>query len=164
MTSTKSKRHDPYAAFRHANYRYYIIGWFFAMLGTRAQSVAIGWEIYERTNEPLALGFVGLIQAAPAMLLVIPAGYLADRFSRRKLVIYSLAGMTVTSVALALLSATTGPVNLMYLLLLLDATAVTLGRPARVALVPRLVPSQDFSNAVTWNISLRRCIKRSEKE
>jgi MFS family permease len=154
IPAPEPERHDPYAAFAYPNYRYYIIGWFFAMLGTRIQSVAIGWEMYQRTGEALSLGFVGLAQALPAMILVIPAGYLADRFSRRWLVIYSLAGMTLTSLSLAYLSATQGSVNLMFLFLFLDAVAVTMGRPARSALVPRLVPSHVFPNAVTWNMSL----------
>ena len=149
-----SDRHDPYGAFRYANYRFYIAGWFIAMLGTRVQSVAIGWEMYQRTGEALSLGLVGLAQALPAMAFAIPAGYLADVFSRRKLVMLSLFAMTVTSLALALLSTAKGPILWMYLLLFLDATAVTLGRPARSALVPRLVPRRIFPNAVTWNTSL----------
>ncbi|HCK09119.1 MAG TPA: MFS transporter, partial [Candidatus Latescibacteria bacterium] len=51
--------------------------------------MAIAWEMYQRTGEALALGFVGLAQAAPTMILALPAGYLADLFSRRKLVILS---------------------------------------------------------------------------
>jgi MFS family permease len=146
--------HDPYAAFRIPEYRIYVIGWFVAMLGTRIQSVAIGWEMYQRTGEPLSLGLVGLAQAVPTMLLALPAGYLADRFNRPKLMIISLVAMTMTSTGLALLSYTQGSVNLMYLLLFLDAAAVMIGRPARVALVPQLVPAKVFPNAVTWNTSL----------
>ncbi len=153
---SKSTRptHDPYAAFRVPYYRAYIIGWFIAMLGTRIQSVAIGWEMYQRTGEALSLGYVGLAQALPTMLLAIPSGYLADRFNRPKLVMISLGAMTVTSLGLAVLSYTQGSVNAMYLLLFLDAAAVMIGRPARVALVPQLVPAEVFPNAVTWNTSL----------
>ncbi|MEZ4831841.1 MAG: MFS transporter [Caldilineaceae bacterium] len=155
-TGTKSERpvHDPYAAFRVPYYRAYIVGWFIAMLGTRIQSVAIGWEMYQRTGEALSLGFVGLAQALPTMLLALPAGYLADRYNRPKLVMISLSAMTVTSLGLAVLSYTQGSVNLMYLLLFLDAAAVMIGRPARVALVPQLVPTEVFPSTVTWNTSL----------
>ena len=75
------RAHDPYAAFRIPEYRLYIVGWFIAMAGTRIQSVAIGWEMYQRTGEALSLGLVGLAQALPTMLLALPAGYLADRFN-----------------------------------------------------------------------------------
>lgn len=146
--------HDPYAAFRIPYYRAYVVGWFIAMVGTRIQSVAIGWEMYQRTGEPLYLGYVGLAQALPTMLLALPAGYLADRFSRIRLVRLSLTLTTLTSLSLALLSWSEGSIGLMYGLLTLDAAAVMLGRPARVALVPQLVPAKVFPNAVTWNMSL----------
>lgn len=147
-------KHDPYAAFRIPNYRLYVIGWFIAMLGTRIQSVAIGWDMYQRTGEPLSLGLVGLAQALPTMLLALPAGYLADRYDRPRLVMISLVAMTATSAGLAALSFTGGSNFWMYVLLALDASAVMIGRPARVALLPQLVPTSVFPNAVTWNTSL----------
>lgn len=147
-------RRDPYAAFREPNYRAFVGGWFIAMLGTRIQSVAIGWEMYQRTGDALSLGLVGLAQALPTMLLALPAGYLADRFNRPRLIMLSLGLMTLTSLALAGLSYFEGSVELMYVFLFLDATAVILGRPARVALVPQLVSSKSFPNAVMWNTSL----------
>lgn len=147
-------RRDPYAAFRIANYRYFTAGWFLALFGTRIQSVAIGWEMYQRTGDALALGFVGLAQALPTMLLALPAGYLADRFNRRGLILLSLALMTLTSLALAALSYFQGSILWMYIFLFLDATAVILGRPARVALMPQLVPRHVFPNAVMWNTSM----------
>ncbi len=147
-------KRDPYAAFRVPNYRAYVVGWFIAMLGTRIQSVAIGWEMYQRTGEPLSLGLVGLAQALPTMLLALPAGYLADRFNRPRLVMISLLTMTLTSLSLAVLSYRNGSTAWMYALLALDATAVMIGRPARVALLPQLVPKEVFPNAVTWNTSM----------
>ena len=146
--------HDPYAAFRVREYRLYMLGWLIALVGTRIQSVAVGWEIYERTGQALALGYVGLVQALPIMILALPAGFIADRFNRRRVVNFSLLGMTVTSLGLAALSFWRGPIGWLYFVLFLDATAVTLGRPARVALLPRIVPRELFQNAVTWNTSL----------
>ena len=145
--------HDPYEAFRVGSFRAYMSGWFISLIGTRIQSVAIGWEIYQRTGKALSLGLVGLTQALPSMLLALPAGYMADAFDRRKLVILSLSGATVTSVSLAILSYLQGNTSLMYLLLLLDATALALGRPARSALLPQIVPRRVFSNAVMWSTS-----------
>ena len=153
-TPGQPERHDPYAALRVHNYQIFIIGWFIATIGTRIQSVAISWEMYERTGDALSLGLVGLAQALPAMLLALPAGYLADRFDRPKLVILSLSAMTITSLCLAILSFSGGSTAFMYMFLFIDAAAVMIGRPARVALVPQLVPSEIFPNAVTWNMSL----------
>jgi MFS family permease len=66
----------------------------------------------------------------------------------------SLVLMTITSAALAVLSYTQGSVGLMYVFLFLDATAVIVGRPARVAMMPQLVPPDVFPNAVMWNTSM----------
>ena len=152
--SSAAEKHDPYAAFRIPNYRLYVLGWFIAMLGTRIQSIAIGWDMYQRTGEALSLGLVGLAQALPTMLLALPSGYLADRFDRPRLVMISLVAMTCTSLGLAALSYAGGSNFWMYVLLALDASAVMIGRPARVALLPQLVPKEVFPNAVTWNTSM----------
>lgn len=146
--------HNPYAAFLIPNYRLYVLGWFLSLLGTRIQSLAIGWDMYERTGDALALGLVGLAQALPTMVLALPAGYLADRFERPRLVMVSLLAMTVTSLTLALLAYRQGSITLMYIVLGLDAAAVMIGRPARVALLPQLVPPAILPNAITWNMSL----------
>ncbi len=145
---------DPYAAFRIFDYRLYVVGWLVARMGTYIQSVAIAWEIYQRTGEALSLGLVGLAQALPLMVLALPAGMMADRYERRRLSMISLLGMTATSLALAFFSLTEGPLAWMYALLFLDACAMTMGRPARTALLPQLVPAEVFQNAVTWNTSL----------
>ena len=147
-------RHDPYAAFRVGDYRRYVLGWSVAMVGTRIQATAIGWEMYQRTGQALALGMVGLVLAVPTIALALPAGYLADAFDRRRLMMLSLVGMTATSLVLAVLSFIQGPVLLMYGLLSLDAAAVALGRPARTALLPQILPREVFPNAVMWNTSI----------
>lgn len=137
-----------------AGYRRYVFGWFFAAIGTQIQGMAIGWEMYQRTGEALSLGLVGLMQAVPTMLLALPAGFIADRYNRLHLVTLSMIGMTVTSLGLAVLSLYEGPTELMYMLLFLDAAFVMFGRPARIALLPQIVPREVFANAVTWNSSL----------
>lgn len=125
-----------------------------ALIGTRIQSIAIAWEIYQRTGQALSLGLVALVQALPVIGFALPAGYLADRFRRRHLLLLSLVGMTLTSLGLAVLSYTEGSITFMFGLLFLDTTAVTLGRPARMAIVPQLVPNAIFANAIAWYTSL----------
>lgn len=148
--------HDPYLAFRQREYRLYLCGWFVALVGMRIQGVALAWEVYQRTGEALALGLLGLVQAAPMIALALPAGYLADRFERRRVVSLSLLGTAATSASLAALSFGAGPVFLVYGVLLVDAVVGTLGRPARMALLPQIVPPEVFPNAVTWNSSIQQ--------
>ena len=54
-----------------------------ASFATQIQTVAVGWQVYDLTRDPLDLGFVGLSQFLPALLLVLVTGAVADRFDRR---------------------------------------------------------------------------------
>ncbi len=145
--------HDPYAALRQRNYRHYALGWFTSVVGVAITDVAVGWEVFQRTREPFALALVGLVQAL-GMIAVLPAGHVADRFSRRTLLVASMIGVMVANVGLAVVSFTQADVWMMFALLLLSALSASLGRPARTAMLPRIVGRGAFPNAVTWNQSL----------
>src|SRR5271170_5908897 len=67
---------DPYAALRFANFVYFQLGWICAVIGDQIMEVAVGWDVYQRTQDPLSLGWVGLVSAAPIILLALPAGHL----------------------------------------------------------------------------------------
>ncbi len=148
------RKHDPYVALRHSNYRRFMLGWLFAIIALQVQQVAIGWEIYNRTESAMSLGWVAASLAVPNMLFAIPAGYLADVFSRKRLILLSAVGMSITSILLATVSFYQLPVWWVYLLLVLQGTVMTLGRPARQAILPHLVPHAAFPNAVMWNSSM----------
>ena len=147
-------KHDPYEAFRVKAFRLYALGWVASLVGSQIQGAAIGWEMYARTGQALALGLVGLAIALPTMILALPAGYLADRYNRRTVMMLSMAGTTLTSLGLAVLSWKQGPIYLMYGLLVLDASITVLGAPARRTIVPQIVPREVFPNAVAWSTSL----------
>src|SRR6266487_2968390 len=100
--------HDPYAALRFRDFRLLGLGQFIAVLGEQMIGVAIGWELYERTSSPLALGLVGLVQVIPVLLLSLPAGHIADRLDRRWITIASRLALALCSLGLALLSITQG--------------------------------------------------------
>ena len=142
-----------YAAFRHAMFRRYLTGAVLMALGTSAQTLAIQWEMYIRTDSAWSLGLVGLVQAIPMLTLTLPAGYLADVFDRRKLMLLSMLGTSATSLALAWSSHAEASNTVMYALLFLDSAFLRLGWPARSALLPLLVPRHDFENAVKWRSS-----------
>src|SRR4051794_21088465 len=109
--------HDPYAALRHRDYRFLLSGSVLASIGSEIQAVAIGWELYERTNSPAAIGLAGLTQFLPVLLLSLPAGQLVDRYSRKGLLQLAQATMALASVGLAVLSMLEGPVALIYVCL-----------------------------------------------
>src|SRR5438477_10832214 len=79
--------HDPYAAFRFANFNLYMAGNFLAIVGRQMLVVAVELEIYRRTHSATALGLVGLVLAIAGVRLPLPAGHLADQYSRQHIII-----------------------------------------------------------------------------
>jgi MFS family permease len=145
--------HDPYGALRSRDFRSLLAGNVLASVGTEMQSVAVGWELYQRTNSAAALGLVGLVQFLPVLLLSLPAGHAADRFSRKLLLAAAQGVMALASLGLAALSFAQGPIPLVYVCLLLVGVSRSFSAPARWSLVPRVVPDHLISNAVTWTSS-----------
>lgn len=145
--------HDPYAALRSRDFSLFLIASMLGTIGAEMQSVAVGWELYERTGSSLALGWVGLVQALPVVVLALPVGQVADRFRRRSIVIATQAAMVVASAGLALTSAVHGSIAWMYFCLFVTGVAGAFSFPARWALLPELVPRELFHNAVTWRSS-----------
>jgi MFS family permease len=146
-------RHDAYASWRFPSFRLFLAGTVLASVGHEMQSVAVGWELYERTGSALDLGLVGLVQAVPVFLFALPAGQVADRFPRRVIAMMTMAVVATASLGLAMVSYTGAPVGWVYACLALTGTARSFALPARWALLPHLVPVDAYTNAVTWRSS-----------
>jgi MFS family permease len=144
---------DGYGVLKIPDFRIYLIARFIASLGQQMLIVAVDWEIYERTHSALALGFVGLTQMIPMFLCTLPAGHLADNFARKKIIMAMTAVMAVCSLGLALVSAFSAPVFLMYLCLFTAGVARTFMWPASAAFLPQIVSRQNFPRAVNWSSS-----------
>src|SRR5438067_12133635 len=97
-------RHDPSAAFRSRVFRFFTTGNLLSILGRQMLAVAVEWEIYQRTHSATALGLVGLVFAIPIVGLSLPAGHLADRISRKHIILVAQIFSAVTSALLALVS------------------------------------------------------------
>src|SRR5262249_46993009 len=115
--------------------------------------VAIGWQIYERTNSSLALGFVGLVQVVPVILLALPAGHLVDRKNRRDVSIAANLLLAACALTLALISYFHAPVWIVYAALLANGAAVAFEGPASGSLMAQIVPPELFQNANAWRSS-----------
>ena len=96
--------HDPYAALRIANYRDYLVGSSLALLGRQAVSAVAIWQVYQWTHSSTALGLVGLANVLPLLALSLPAGSLADRFDRKRLIALGTGLVALLNLALAALS------------------------------------------------------------
>jgi MFS family permease len=148
-----STAHDPYRALRYRDYRLLLAAGILASIGAEIQAVAVGWELYARTQNAAALGLAGLLQFLPVLLLALPAGYAADHYSRRLLFQLAQVMEAAASLGLAFLSFTQGPVLLMFACLVLGGIARAVRSPTRSSLMPQVVPPEALGNAVTWNSS-----------
>jgi MFS family permease len=150
---SNSIRHDPYAALRFRDFRLLLAGRFITSLGNQMLSFAVGWELWLRTRNTLTLGLVGLVQVIPIILLSLPAGHVADRHNRRRIVMITQAGLAICALGLGLLSFFSGPVGLIFVCLFGIGLARAFNDPASSTLTPETVPPSLFTSAATWSSS-----------
>ena len=123
-------------------------GQLLSIAGTQMQIWALFWHIRTLTEQPIALGGVGLARILPIVIFSLVGGVIADSFDRRKVLFLTQSVAAVLAVALGLLTQF-GQINiwLIYALTALQAIAIAFDGPARQALVPNLVPAKDLPNA-----------------
>ena len=78
---------DNYAVLRILDFRNFVIARFLAVVGIQIQAVVVAWQVFDKTNDPLALGLVGLFEIIPSISVALFAGHLADRKDRKKIVL-----------------------------------------------------------------------------
>ena len=145
----------PRAAFQYRDFRLFQFGRALSIVGTEMQSVAVGWQVFEITHRPIDLGYVGLVQFLPGVLLSIPAGHTADRFDRRAVLLTCYISYSICSVLLFLQAhASAKSVLPIFATLLLIGITRAFSGPASQSLVPQLVPTEHFGNAVTWGATV----------
>ena len=151
---TADPRSNALRAFRSLDYRRFLGSRLLSILGLEMVNVAVGWQVYALTRRPLDLGYVGLAQFLPVVLLTLAAGHAADRFDRRRIILVCHLAFGVCSGLLAWLAlgGVQTPVPIFAVLVLLGC-ARAFNAPAAQALMPSLLPEADFPNAVAWNSS-----------
>jgi MFS family permease len=152
-TEGKSPTHDAYLALRYGDFRLLLAGVFTAFFAQQMITVAIGWELFERTNSSLVLGGVGLAQIIPIILLFLPSGYIVDRYSRKVIFLVALVVLGIMTIGLAALSFLHGPLFLIYACLAVMGGAQSFSSPASSVLIAQVVPEHAFENATTWRSS-----------
>jgi MFS family permease len=138
-------------SFASRDFRRYQLARVAVILGAEAQSVAVAWQVYSITHRALDLGYTGLALFLPGLLFLLPAGHVADRFDRRKIILicYSLQVLG-TATLLALTRMGLARVLPIYGVLFLIGAGRAFSGPASSALIPHLVPEEHFVNAITW--------------
>ncbi len=130
-----------------------------ASVAVQMQTVAVGWQVYAITGNPLDLGLIGLSQFLPFVLLVLPAGHVADRQNRAAILALCIA--LEFFCALALLAFTLSGLQVawpVFGVMVVFGIARAFSMPAGQAIMPNLVPPSLFSRAVavnssTWQVS-----------
>lgn len=153
FVESTTQAHDSYGALRYRDFRLLLVGAFIASFAQQMTTVAIGWELFERTNSALVLGGVGLAQIIPIMILFLPSGYIVDLYSRKVIFLVSLAIIGLAILGLAVLSALHGSLWLIYGCLAVIGGAQSFSNPASSVLVSQVVPEHVFENATTWRTS-----------
>ncbi len=140
--------------FRHRGFRALQGARFAWILGSQMVGVAVGWQVYDRTGRALDLGFVGLVQFLPALLLFPFTGTVADTADRRWVLRACAAAQLVAVSALLACAWTRAPLGAIYASLVLLAAARAFSGPSSSSLMPQLVPGALFPRAVAVGSSV----------
>ncbi len=140
------------AALKNPDIRFFIGSVGFFTLGSRALAVVIGFQIYKITHSAMALGWLGLVEAIPALSLVLIGGYVADHFSRRKILLITRGSSCLCGLALAALSMQSYAHSLIGLYSVIFAAGIARGfaDPANTAFEAQVVPKTMTANASSW--------------
>ncbi|MFY9751284.1 MAG: MFS transporter [Candidatus Acidiferrales bacterium] len=142
-------------AFTYPNFTLFQMARMCVVIGQEMESVAVGWQVYEITRRPVDLGYVGLAQFLPGILLFLVSGHTADRFDRKKILVVCYAGFALCSALLLAISwRGSSSVALIYAVLVVLGIVRSFNGPAARALMPQLVPEVHFPNAVAWSSTI----------
>ena len=147
----------PYAAFGIRDFRLFIMARQCATLSIQIQATIVGWQLYEITHDPLALGLIGLTEAIPAITVSLYAGHVADVVARKKIILITISVLLFC--AFSLLFFTLGPGRFIlsygsfpiYLVIFLSGLARGFLSPANFSFMPQLIPRHLYGNAISLN-------------
>ncbi len=157
---TQEKK-DSFAALRYKDFRAYIGMRFFFTLAYQMQAVVIGFYIYQITHSKLALGYIGLCEAIPAISIALYGGYIADKYEKRKLLltIFSIvlfASLTIFTITLKSMSHLVHAgwvVPIIYVMIFFNGVARAFYGPATFAIYAQSIPKELYPNGSTWSSS-----------
>mgnify|MGYP001557443027 CR=1 FL=1 len=154
-----NNRADPFAAVRVVEYRNLLIGRFIFIMGLRMMATLIGWWIYLLTNDPFAIGLVGLSEVVPALSLALYAGHVIDQSEKRRLLLKGVVLYFLAAIALVFISGKLVSHHLtnhwiaicIYFVIFCTGIFRAFTGPVFSALIAYIVPRNDLQNATTWS-------------
>ena len=152
---TPPTRPSPFAAFAHPGFRAYIATRFLVTMSVQMLSAVVGFHVYALTHSARDLGYLGLAQFLPVMLFSILAGQVADKVDRRAVLLACDLAFIASGVALTLIARSPHPsVDAIFAVFALIGVARAFYGPSGSSLLPSLVPTEDFTNAIAWQSTL----------
>jgi MFS family permease len=153
--SQKLSWQKTFAALKHRNYRLWFWGQMVSLFGTWMQTTAQGFLIYQLTHSSAYLGYVGFAYGVPSWFFMLYGGVVADRVSRRKLLIITQFIMMILAFVLAALvfTDTVQPWHILVLAFGLGS-ANAFDAPARQAFVSEMVDRENLTNAIALNATI----------
>lgn len=157
---TTEQKQDPYAALRFPDFRRFLAMRLMTTLNVQIMSVSVGYYVYELTNDPLMLGFIGLTEAVPAIGISLWAGHLADKYNRRNILLACISVLLLCSTALLTLAVFSGELSKSVILStlygIIFCTGIARGffSPTNFAFLPQIVDRIHLKNAINWNSSV----------
>ena len=152
MTASQSPAMASANALHHRPFVFYWLSSWAASFAVQIMSVSVGWQVYDITRNPLYLGFVGLAQFVPPLVLVLVTGLVADTFNRRLIMGLCLAIEAVCALSLMVFTLS-APVAIwpVFAILVLLGVARAFLNPASDALAPNLLPKEAIAHGISLN-------------
>jgi MFS family permease len=156
--SSTITKHDPFEAMRIAEFRHLMFGRFLFIMGLRMMGTLVGWWIYELTDEPFAIGLIGLSEVIPAVSLSLYAGHIIDISEKRKLLLTGVALYLTCAIFLLLLSTgfTASQISKhwiafsIYVAIFFTGVFRSFTGPTFGTILSAIVPKTTIQNATTW--------------
>jgi len=152
-------KYNPFASVSITEYRNLLMGRFSFTLAIRMLTTVMGWWIYNLTNDPFAIGLIGLSEVIPAVSLALYAGHVIDLSEKRKLLLtcvslYALAAAIFFFLSTSYTSQYLSTHNIaacIYVVIFCTGVVRSFGGPTFTVLVANIVPRDLLQNATTWN-------------
>jgi MFS family permease len=153
-------KYDAYAVLKVRDFRLFLTFRFFTTIAFQMQTIIVGWQVYELTRDPFSLGLVGLAEALPNILSALFAGHAADRYNRKRIIIwftlFFLAGTALLflfTIPKSLILQTFGVLPI-YGVVMISGVSRAFLYPSIIALMSQLIPRYLYTNAATWNSTM----------
>jgi len=148
----KNTFNNPFIALKHKSFRYYWIGMCVSLIGTWMQNIAQPWLAYTLTNSPFLLSLIGIVQFTPMLIFSLFAGVIIDKFSKKKILIFTQSASLMVTLILAIL-VWSGKIQYWHILVMSIILGIvnTIDMPSRQSIIIELVGREDLMNAIALN-------------